>query len=991
MTSETILTGTEPDVNGICRIDFSVPNTWKLDSGEGSILPSAEGVKGAVLQVKGNGKGGNRWVFFGFPFKKVHDASAQHLCMFRFKARAVEKSSGSCMAGTLFSYKSFSISEDWKSYSMIFPLSDRVNKDALRLILYSGHSTYQFAEAEILPVVASFGSLGLSNGEEYDPQKASWSFQSHFNKEGGSWCPALKDFKGTFNTNRWALGGRSYLIYSFQAPEKEFFNGGKLKVDIGYYTSGILNAEFSDDGRNWKKIGEISQSTSSTFEFPKIKLKKIWFRLIGNEKCGLQVYSINVKSDLWTDSQNVNRSSLRLAAVNTISEGVPRTDNIFRGKTIFWETIQNGAQIPPDLISALELPQEKTGEQICQKTLQWKDTTGKTCSATLRCQVFNNDYYREDYGFRLTASDEKEIGLWWTDSTHKIWPGRKIPKKQDEIKEAKALLIDAASNDCESVQLVLYPKCYSIVEKVQVSDFASVSGNKISSQNVEIRRVYYHEVQAPSDRISAIGFLPDALPPLENNIKIAAETNFPIWLTVNVPPKTVPGDYTARIMFSIRSDRQQEAKTITVPIKLHVWNFELPAENTVETAFGFSPSLCWKYHNISKPEDKVSLLDQYFQLLGRHRISVYDPIPFTPVGKKYIVDKDHPEKSRAVLDFTAFDKAFETAMRKYGFNRVRLSLPGMGGGTFEKRIEPQIAGYKNGTPEFEALFASVARQIEQHLIEKGWIDKFYLYWFDEPEEKDFPFVRDGMKRVKKYAPRIRTMLTTEPRQDCAGDGILGKIDVWAMIIDRYNSQRAKECKAQNEILWTYMTNVPAPYCTQFMEHSATDLRVWLWQSWKYNCPGILIWTINYWTSSTAFPDPNQPQNPYLDPGTYQSGYGLSKGAKHLWGNGDARLVYPPLSCAVPAKVPNFDAPVPSIRLEMIREGIEDYEMLVLLQKKLAQATKLSPSRRADLEKLLNVPEEITSDWTVFTVDPKPIYRHRQKIAEAIEELEKMTK
>ncbi|MDO5581294.1 MAG: DUF6067 family protein [Planctomycetia bacterium] len=978
------LPGTEPDENGVCRFDFSIPNSWKLDSGEAAILPSADGVQGAVLQVKGNGKGGNRWVLSGFPYKKVYEASPQHLCMFRFKVRAVDKMGGSCMAGPLFSFKDFPISESWKTCSMIFPLSERINKDAVRLILYAGRSTLQFAEAEILPVFASFGDQKLASGEKYDPQAGTWLFQSQFNEEGGSWSPALQDFKASFNTNRWSFGEGAYLTYCFQAPENELFNGGQITVNIGYYSSGALLTEYSFDGKIWKKAGEITQSASAQFDFPKEKTKKIWIRFLGGPKCGLQINSFRVSADLLSDSGKIVRSK----ADTTICEGAPRAGSIVRGRTVFWEVVKGDYLVPLDLLASLKISNAKSGEQIGEQKLQWKDKNGKDHFADLRCRYYNNDYYRTDYGVRLQAPGEKEIGFWWTDSTHKICPERKIPSMKIDQKGSQSLYLEAAANDRESVQLVLYPKNASTIGSVQIGDFESASGKTISAENVEVRRVYYHDVQAPSDRISAIGLLPDALPPLTENVKIAAKTNFPIWLTVNVPSKTAAGDYTGSVSISIRSDQDQEAKVRTFPIKLHVWNFELPELNTVETSFGFNPSLCWKYHHISKQEDKVRLLDKYFRLLGRNRISVYDPMPFSPVGRKYVVDKEHPEKSYAVLDFTAFDQGFEAAMKNYRMNRARLSLPGMGGGTFVSRIEPQIAGHKLGSPEFEALFASVARQTEQHLIEKGWIDQFYLYWFDEPEEKDFPFVRDGMKRVKKYAPRIRTMLTTEPRQGFAGDAGLGKIDVWAMIIDRYDSRRAEECKAQNEILWTYMTNVPTPYCTQFMEHSAADLRVWLWQSWKFNCPGVLIWTINYWTSSTAFPDPDHPQNPYLDPGVYQTGYGLAKGAKHLWGNGDARMVYPPLSCAVPAKEANFDDPVPSIRLEMIREGIEDYEMLVLLKKKLAERKDLSPARKAELEKLLEVPTEITSDWTRFTTDPQPIYRHRAKVAKAIEELNK---
>ncbi|MBE6429248.1 MAG: DUF4091 domain-containing protein [Planctomycetaceae bacterium] len=150
-----------------------------------------------------------------------------------------------------------------------------------------------------------------------------------------------------------------------------------------------------------------------------------------------------------------------------------------------------------------------------------------------------------------------------------------------------------------------------------------------------------------------------------------------------------------------------------------------------------------------------------------------------------------------------------------------------------------------------------------------------------------------------------------------------------------------------------------------------------------------MWATNYWTSDAAYP--NEAQDPYLDPMSYVSGYDTPAGAKRFWGNGDGRLYYPPLACAKPGKTqdaPNFEPPVASIRFEMLREGLEDYEMLYLLREKLASAKDLSPAERAEYEALLTVPESITSSMTQFSTDPAPIYQRRAKVAEAIEVLVK---
>jgi hypothetical protein len=123
---------------------------------------------------------------------------------------------------------------------------------------------------------------------------------------------------------------------------------------------------------------------------------------------------------------------------------------------------------------------------------------------------------------------------------------------------------------------------------------------------------------------------------------------------------------------------------------------------------------------------------------------------------------------------------------------------------------------------------------------------------------------------------------------------------------------------------------------------------------------------------------------------YRSGYSTPIGTKRFWGNGDGRFIYPPLSAATPevaAPGPVLDDPVSSIRWEMLREGIEDYEMLYMLRERLAaRGQELSPEQRRRYEALLEVPPEITADMTTFTTDAAPIYQRRRAVAEAIEAL-----
>jgi hypothetical protein len=88
-----------------------------------------------------------------------------------------------------------------------------------------------------------------------------------------------------------------------------------------------------------------------------------------------------------------------------------------------------------------------------------------------------------------------------------------------------------------------------------------------------------------------------------------------------------------------------------------------------------------------------------------------------------------------------------------------------------------------------------------------------------------------------------------------------------------------------------------------------------------------------------------------------------------------------------ASAPTTPRPVSSIRLEAQRDGIEDYEYLVLLKKLLAQKRgTLAPEQVAHYEKILEVPGEISAGLTIYTTDPAPIVERRQELAKAIETL-----
>ena len=487
----------------------------------------------------------------------------------------------------------------------------------------------------------------------------------------------------------------------------------------------------------------------------------------------------------------------------------------------------------------------------------------------------------------------------------------------------------------------------------------------------------YHFVEHPTDSTGVADWWPDALPPLKKPLDLPAGKNQPFWVLVYVPKDAKPGDYAGKITLKAEGWSQE------VPIRLHVWDFALPEKNHIDTALGLSPHEIWRYHQLKTDADKRRVFDMYLQSFAEHRISPYDPTPLDPIGVKFLTEADPP---RAELDFSRFDAAMTRAIEKFHLTNFQVQPARHG----RRHVPvPRRAQHRQVRPGHAAVqgrdgqLPGAARIAppREGLAQDG---VHLLVRRARPEGLRVRPPRHGA--AQEARPGLATMLTEEP-----GDALAGPIDIWCPVSFNYNRTAAEKRRAAGERLWWYVCCGPkAPHCTLFIDHPAVELRTWLWQSWQRNITGILIWSTNWWTSPSAFPE--KPQNPYEDPMGYVSDHTTPKGTKQFWGNGDGRFLYPPEAAAVPGhsgSEPVIEPPVSSIRWEMLREGIEDYEYLYLLRELLAKRRGSLPAEQVkQYEELLTVPESITRDMTTFSTDPAPIYARRKAIAEAIERLQR---
>jgi hypothetical protein len=193
-----------------------------------------------------------------------------------------------------------------------------------------------------------------------------------------------------------------------------------------------------------------------------------------------------------------------------------------------------------------------------------------------------------------------------------------------------------------------------------------------------------------------------------------------------------------------------------------------------------------------------------------------------------------------------------------------------------------------------------------------------------------------------------------------------------------DSEFYQERKKAGDTLWMYVCVSPQPpYANFYIDEPGVDHRVLFWQAWKRGVTGLLYWSTTWWGAfAKQIPESDRyPRRPF-------SFADLEKPPTE---NGDGILIWPGPKMT----------PYPSIRLEIIRDGIEDYEYLAILADEIKRIEDLGIDGAAALLKkartLLKVPKSITKSMTEYTRDPVTIEMRRDEIAEMIESLNKLSR
>jgi hypothetical protein len=204
-------------------------------------------------------------------------------------------------------------------------------------------------------------------------------------------------------------------------------------------------------------------------------------------------------------------------------------------------------------------------------------------------------------------------------------------------------------------------------------------------------------------------------------------------------------------------------------------------------------------------------------------------------------------------------------------------------------------------PELAAMLDPVVARLTQ----AGLLAQAYVYGFDEAEASDFAALGRLFAWVHDRYPGLRTVTTARDPSLGLGSGLDRVVDTWVPLTALLDSAAARAAQARGRQVWWYVCSVPNhPYANLMLEYPCGDARLLGWQAWRAGVQGFLYYALNRW------PRPERPMVAVADGRTDWDP--ASFGPAH----GDGCLLYA-----------GVDGPVSTLRLENLRDGLEDLELL----------------------------------------------------------------
>ncbi|HUT91683.1 MAG TPA: glycoside hydrolase domain-containing protein [Thermoguttaceae bacterium] len=542
------------------------------------------------------------------------------------------------------------------------------------------------------------------------------------------------------------------------------------------------------------------------------------------------------------------------------------------------------------------------------------------------------------------AADAEGLAVWPVDPHVKVFRDAQPPEASGPV------TLRAARNEYEPAQVAFRgPKALEDV-RVEVTPLAQEDGGAtLGPEAVAWSFVGFIPLAkntTASDTLQLRAAPCEVPDPLLEAATIDVEPNAtqPVWITVHVPKDAKPGLYRGEIAVTAGDDR------VALPVELVVDPFTLPDERHLSVTNWFNVGNIAKAHGVELWSDAFwAVLERYARNMAAHRQNV----AYTPWT---LVEITQEADGKLSFDYGRFDRFVELFEKAGAADRIEITHVahfGPGGWSGKEIVFRKVTATNRETGKSVALgpeegLAPLLADLVRHLAERGWLEKSMIHVADEPSINNIESWREASEFVHRAAPGLRRIDAIETID------FSGALDVWVPKLSHFDRWReAYEARRGDDEMWYYICCHPygSVYPNRFLDYPATCVRVLHWINFAEDLSGYLHWGLNFWGD-----DPFGTPRDGLPPG-------------------DTHVIYP-----------GSEGPLSSIRWEIQRESLEDYEYLHLLAAKTAEvkgrlgaaAGWLDPRRRA--RELCRRVVPSIAEWER---DPARIAATRREIADEI--------
>jgi hypothetical protein len=418
----------------------------------------------------------------------------------------------------------------------------------------------------------------------------------------------------------------------------------------------------------------------------------------------------------------------------------------------------------------------------------------------------------------------------------------------------------------------------------------------------------------PHDKLDPVsGFFPD--PIFDSSfIDLKNFTTQSIWISVPVSAVTPPGDYTG--LLTVKGEIDGKEFSMNRRFSIRVYDVTIRKTSLLVTNwFGLGKNQLKK---LSGGKDSIEYSGNYWkwlQVVARKMKAYNQNVIMTPI---FGLTGFTVTNNRYVFDFTNLDRYIQTFIDEGTLERIEGSHIGGRMGNWYAQFGVYTPYLLNDTIRFKTLSITDSAAISfyrqfipallAHLKEKGW-DKIYLQHIcDEPEDGNEKSYAEIASRIKSIDSSIKLIDAVHSHD------VNNTVDVWVPQLDFFDTNYSfyKERLAAGNEVWFYTCLSPqGEYANRFIELPLIKTRLLHWINYRYGATGYLHWGWNFWSENCL-----------------EESAGIIPEAGNIMPGGDAFITYP-----------GNGKILSSIRLEAMRDGIVDYELLKMLEQKNPVAAK----------------------------------------------------